>query len=112
MMKKALIQRLQITPEQYSDMIFNVWFQWSASKTINQTSLQKVLICQPLQNWWLRELHKLEAQFMEASAPYASTMTRNDALILWAEHTEAIYNRFSKPLIKKAHERKTIEQQN
>lgn len=105
-------QRLQKTPEEYSDLLFQIWIQWCASRTQNQTALQKLLICQPLSNWWHAEIRKLESDFMEATEPYKDSIGKKDLLKMWAENIFPIYSRFSKPLIKKAYERYTITEQN
>ncbi len=104
--------RLKITPEQYEDLIMDIWLQWSCTKTSNLLSLQKVLTCQPLFRWWCRELQKFEAQFMEETQFYENVISKELALSCYIENIEPIYKRFSKPLIKKAHERTTIEEQN
>jgi len=102
--------RLKVTPGEYQDLIMDLWFQWCCTKTKNLLSLQKVLTCQPLFRWWCRELQKFEAQFMEETQFYENVISKELALSCYNENIQPIYNRFSKPLIKKAYERQSIEE--
>ena len=102
--------RLKLTPEQYEDLLMDIWLQWCSTKTNNLLSLQKVLTCQPLFRWWCRELKKLESQFMEETQFYEKVITKELALACYQENIQPIYNRFSKPLIKKAYEQTTIKE--
>lgn len=103
-MKTQVFKRLKQSPEEYAGMVMNLWLTWCSSKTNNTKSLQKVLTCQPLFNWWQRELKKLEAQFMEETEVYRNSMSKDVALAMYSDTTRKIFNKFSKPLMKKAHE--------
>lgn len=111
-MKTVVQERLKVTPEEYQHLVFNVWFQWCSMKATKRQSLQKLLICQPLFKWWYRELQKMENHFIEETQFYEKVISKELALGLYQETVQPIYNRFSKPLIKKAYERNTIEKQN
>ena len=102
-MKTKTLQLLNLTPEQYEDQTMNLWVEWCTAKIVNSKKLQKLLICQPLFNWWQRELDKLELEFVNDMA----TMNQLDpeaCMQAYKFTTRRIYERFSKPLIKKAYD--------
>lgn len=108
----TVYQRLKATPEEYQNLVIDTWFQWCSTRTNNNKSLQKLLVCQPLFNWWCREIQKLEVKFMEETEFYAHVISKELALSLYRENIQPIYKIFSKPLIKKAYEQQSIEKQN
>lgn len=95
-------ERLQQTPEEYEHMIMNIWFSWCREKTSTEKSLQKVLICQPLFHWWQREMKKLETDFLNDTQGYTG-IAKIEWLKLYAEYIIPVFDRFSKPLLKKAY---------
>lgn len=111
-MKARIDLRLKLTPAQYNDMVMEMWIQWCGLKTENDKSLQKVLVCQPLFRWWLRELRKLEKEYLKISHDYRNVMCITTRLELYEQTISPLYKRFSKPLIQKAYEHKPITEQN
>jgi len=104
MQTTQVLQLLKTTPEEYESMIIQFYFNWCSQKTANSRSLQKVLTCPPLFNWWKKELAKLEQVFIDDAAHYNNSITKIDAHKLYHITTAKLYNRFSKPLIKFANE--------
>lgn len=100
-MKKQIITRLLMTPEEYEGQLLNIWFNWCYEKTPTHKELQKLLINQPLFNWWQTEIQKLEEQFLLETRPFSD---KNHAKCMYAEFTIDIFRRYSKPLLKKAYE--------
>ena len=49
---------------------------------------------------------------MEETEFYAQVISKELAISIYQENVQPIYQRFSKPLIKKAYERQSIEKQN
>lgn len=88
-----------ITQDDYEMMVMQIWLNWCHQKSKNQKTLQKVLTCVPLFNWWQRELQKLEAEFLEETIPFDNPI---HAKRMYAEFTVEIFGKFSKPLLKKA----------
>lgn len=96
-MKAEIRKRLQQTPEEYEYQLMNMWFSWCREKTDNMQSLQKVLTCRPLFNWWQRELELLETEFLEETILLHD---KKHARELYAEFVVPIFDRFSKALLK------------
>ena len=110
-MKTKTLPFLLITLEQYEEKIMQLWLNWCTTKVRDPKNLQKMLVCQALFNWWKREILKLEAEFIEdmqvLNHPCQITcMKAYDFTI------QKIYKRFSKPLIKYAHDNHSITNQN
>ena len=102
-MNTKTLQYLNLTPKQYEDKLMETYVDWCASRTAGKRSLQKILTCQPLFNWWQREIVKLEIEFnqdMETINP------QNPEACMQAYNftVKRLYNRFSKPLLKKAYD--------
>ena len=81
----------------------NTYVNWCALKTLRKKSLQKILICQPLFNWWQRELEKLELEFIQ-DMEFLNQHDPKACMQAYNYTTRKIYERFSKPLIKKAYD--------
>jgi hypothetical protein len=103
-MKANVITLLKTTPEEYEAFLIDFYFEWCQQKSNNKKSLQKLLTCPPLFNWWLRELENLEKLFVDDCQLYKSTITKQDALTLYKINTVHLHNIFCKPLIKMAHD--------
>ena len=110
-MKTRILNLLNLSPEEYEDKTLNTWVHWCVSKASGSKSLQKTLISQPLFNWWKKELEKLELEFIQ---DMEALQDHNPKGCMQAYNftTKRIYNHFSKPLIKKAHDNQTIGKQN
>lgn len=87
------------TPDEYEMMVFNIWFNWCLEKSKSTKTLQKLTTSAHLFNWWQRELHRLEQIFLKETLPFDD---QDHAKRLYAEFTVEIFDRFSKPLLKKA----------
>lgn len=98
-MKAKIHERLQITREEYEMMVMQIWLNWCQEKSQNNKTLQKVLICKPLFNWWQRELKKLEHEFIIETIPFEDKI---HAKRIYAEFIIDIFSKFSKPLLKTA----------
>ena len=95
-------QILRQSPDAYELNVFRIWHNWCREKTTNETQLQKVMICQPLFNWWYRELQKYEVKFVKNLPPYHTEIPQKVLVEMYAEFTVEIFDRFSEPLITKA----------
>lgn len=104
MQTNQVLLLLKATPEEYESIVLQFYFNWCTQKAINKKSLQKVLTCPPLFNWWKKELAKLEQVFIDDAKVYNNSITKIDAHKLYHITTAKLYNRFSKPLIKYANE--------
>lgn len=98
-METTIYQRLMTTQEDYEMMVMQIWLNWCGEKSKNRKTLQKVLTCAPLFNWWQRELQKLEAEFLAETIPFDNPV---HAKRIYCEFTVEIFSRFSKPLLKTA----------
>ncbi|AUS06455.1 hypothetical protein [Pseudotamlana carrageenivorans] len=109
-MKKQVIQTLKMPLHTYENMIITHYVGWCAKRVKHPSGLQKLITCQPLFNWWLKELEKYELQFLKDVSEYNTAMSAYEALKLYLSYTDKINNRFSKPLLKYANESKSIKQ--
>lgn len=103
-MKKQLFTILKVTPEEYETIVIDKFFTWCSLKSKNQKTLQKVLTCKPLFNWWYKQLTKLEKDFVDEAKIYSNSITQEVAIDFYHQSTIKIYQIFSKPLMRKAHE--------
>jgi hypothetical protein len=108
-MEPSVLKILKMNNDQYEQMVMVIWFKWCTnitdnSKTFQDKSTQKLMTCQPLFNWWQKELRKLEEIYIEHNSPYQNQLTRHQAKMLYIEATMLIFTRFSKPLLKKAYD--------
>lgn len=110
-METKTLKLLNLTPQQYEEKTLNTYVNWCATRTAGKRSLQKVLTCQPLFNWWLRELNMLENEFIKDMQAYpnpdpkACTKAYNFTIA-------KINQRFSKSLLRYAHDSSTTRKQN
>ncbi len=111
-MKTQVILLLQQTPQQYNDMVLNLWMSWCQNTTQSDLSWQRAMISKPLFNWWQLELVKLESQFLQEIDPFSEVVCKVTAKDLYDDYVMKIMNRYSKPLIKKANEPITVTNQN
>ena len=72
-MKKTTLQKLDICPEQYESMIFNMYSNWCESVTTNNREYQKVLANALINRWFLMELSKCENEFHQLTDRYVGT---------------------------------------
>lgn len=103
-MKNQVLQILQIDPEAYQMLVMDCYLDWCASKSKNQTTLQKLLISRPLFNWWYKCLEFEERKFVYQGKGYIGKLSPELAMDFYKETISPINNLFSKPLIKKAHD--------
>lgn len=103
-MKNQVLTILQMTPEAYDKLVLDMYFDWCAKKSHNQKSLQKVLTCGPLFNWWYKQLETFELHFIDDAKDYSSNITQEAAVDYYRHSTKDIFKLFSKPLMKKAHD--------
>lgn len=103
-MKNQVLTILQISPEAYEKLVMDIYFDWCSKKAQNEKSLQKVLTCRPLFNWWYKQLTDMEVGFVEQGEDYIDHITPQAAEDFYIESISNIYKLFSKPLIKKAYD--------
>lgn len=101
-MSKVIEQQLEKTHEQYEMMVYNLWLDWCNKKTQKKGNLQKLLTCQPLFNWWRRELDRLEREYLKEVQPYKDLLDSSTSRAMYSSSVVKIYNRFSNSLIKQA----------
>ncbi len=64
-MKTQVLQLLNQTTEMYEAKTFELWMRWCESVTGTQSEFQMALCNRPLSNWFVMELQKAEARFLE-----------------------------------------------
>lgn len=95
--KTTIQERLLISNDEYEMMIMQIWLTWCGERSKNTQTLQKVLACVPLFNWWMAEMRVLEAQFIRETRPFSCPV---HAKRMYCEWTIDIFSKFSKPLMK------------
>jgi len=110
-MKTKTLNLLQINPEEYEELILQLWLNWCSTKVRNPKNLQKLIKCQALFNWFQAELYKLETEFVNDMIIFNNPCPET-CMKAYGFTVKKIYNRFSKPLIKHAHDNHSITNQN
>ncbi|MGJ5643237.1 hypothetical protein [Formosa sp. S-31] len=103
-MKKQVLTSLQLNADQYYKLVLDLYFNWCCTKAKNRKSLQKVLTCTPLFNWWYKQLSELEKDFVDQVKDYQFQLDPETARSFYNQSVDGIYQLFSKPLIKLAHD--------
>jgi len=93
-MTKTINQKLQITAEDYENMIFGAYARWCESVTINAREFQKVLANSAVNKWFLVEYAKCEAEFNMMTNRYEGSVTVSieDLKICYIDCTHRINN--------------------
>lgn len=66
-MKKAIIDYLQITTEEYNELIFQYYWNWCFKYASTPNITQQLLANALVNKWFMIELHKVELQFMKTA---------------------------------------------
>lgn len=69
---KTVIQKLDITEEQYESIIWIFYSNWCESISTNLKEFQQVLASAPINAWFRMELTKREAEFHELTNRYTN----------------------------------------
>ena len=92
-MKATTLQKLDITPEQYESMIWNLYSNWCESVSTNNREYQKVLANAAVNRWFLMELAKCENEFHLLTDRYVgSNVTPLDFNNCYRECTYHLFN--------------------
>lgn len=102
-MKKQVLSILQVNKDQYEQIVLDLYFEWCITKSKNEKTLQKVLTCVPLFNWWYKQLQNLERKFVYEGLSFVNHITPEAALDFYHSTTKDIMKLFSKPLIQHAY---------
>ena len=95
-------QKLQMTAEDYENMIFGSYARWCESVTINMRDFQAVLSNAAVNAWFLMELTKCETEFHQITDCYVSSCTAYDMQVSYNESTFRLFNLRPMPLLEKA----------
>jgi hypothetical protein len=95
--KNIIIDYLQLTTEQYNEIVFQNYWNWCLKYGKTPAHTQQLLACSTVNKWWMNEYSKLEVQFINAIGVLP---LRKDIL----EHTfyaftVQIFANYPKPLI-------------
>lgn len=76
---KTILQKLAISPEEYEYIIWKLYNNWCESVSTNNKEYQQVLANSSINKWFLIELSKFEAEFLETIRFYSdSNVTAED----------------------------------
>lgn len=102
MKTKTLFELLSVTKEQYEDQVLLMYMRWCMDFSLNYTTeLQKIVANSAINAYFLNELKKIEAEFMEQMQPYQNedTITPIDAKATYFKSTVQMFNRYPKALL-------------
>ncbi|GIZ10253.1 hypothetical protein [Flavobacterium sp. UMI-01] len=85
--------KLEMTENQYEQMIFGFYARWCESVTGNSRQFQQALANSSINNWFLMELTKCEAEFHQLTDRYVnSNVTSFDFQKCYNECTYRMFN--------------------
>lgn len=88
----TIAQKLQMTPEDYENMIFGAYARWCESVTINPREFQKVLANSAVNRWYLMEYSKCEKEFNSLTDRYGNSISTQDFQRCYNECTYNMFN--------------------
>ena len=92
-MKATTLQKLDITPEQYESLIWDLYNNWCESVSTNNREYQKVLANAAVNRWFIMELQKSEAEFAIITDRYVdSNVTPLDFNNCYRDCTYRLFN--------------------
>ena len=99
---KNLSTALQVTPDEYENIVFQNWFNWCSRIEALEEGLQSMVANTSLFNWWYKEYAKFENDFLIEITPYQDAVSKTDAYLQYVRNVHKIHLYYSKPLIKHA----------
>ena len=85
-------QKLQMTAEDYENMIFGGYARWCESVTINAREFQKVIANSAINKWYLMEYAKCEKEFNNLTDRYGNSITTEDFKRCYNDCTFGMFN--------------------
>lgn len=85
-------QKLQMTSEDYENMIFGAYARWCESVTINPREFQKVIANSAVNKWYLTEYAKCEKEFNHLTDRYGNSITTEDFKRCYSDCTYIMFN--------------------
>lgn len=89
---KTTAQKLQMTAEDYENMIFGAYARWCESVTINAREFQKVLANSAVNKWYLMEYAKCEEKFATMTQRYDENIPVKDYQTFYNDCTYGMFN--------------------
>lgn len=87
----TIAQKLQMTDEDYENMIFGAYARWCESNTINAREFQKVIANSAVNKWYLIEYSKCEIEFHQLTGRYEN-LTVEDYKRCYNDCTYRLFN--------------------
>lgn len=88
----TIAQKLQMTPEQYEELIFGAYARWCESVTLNPRELQKALASAAINKWYLTEYAKCERECIQLTHRYEKSITVEDFKRCYNDCTYGMFN--------------------
>ena len=85
-------QKLQMTAEDYENMIFGGYARWCESVTINAREFQKVIANSAVNKWYLMEYAKCEEKFAAMTQRYDESIPVKDYQTFYNDCTYGMFN--------------------
>ena len=101
-MKQKILKLLNYTNEQYEDAILLIYIRWCMDFSANYTSgLQCVIANTAINSFFLNELSKIEADFIEQMKPYENdgNISAEDSKKTFYRLSVQLFNRYPKALL-------------
>jgi len=70
---KTILQKLDITQDQYETLVWNFYRNWCDSVSISTIEFQQVLSNSAINRWFMLELQKCEAEFHSLTDRYTDS---------------------------------------
>lgn len=99
---KTFLELLNMTKDQFEDHVLLIYTRWCMDFSVNYTTdLQKVLANSAINAFFLNELSKVKADFMEQMEPYQNeqSITPDEAKKNFFRCTVQLFNRYPKALL-------------
>lgn len=107
-MTHTIAQILKISPEEYEDIIFDLWFRYCIVRSHKtKTDLQKLIANTALNKWWHDQFNLLETEFYEEISDFIEVLDKKNAMELYKKVVLNIFM-FSSPGILKEARKTTI----
>jgi hypothetical protein len=87
-------EKLNFTQSEYEQMVFGIYSRWCESVTLNIREYQNVLASSKVNNWFLVELSKIEAEFHQNTDRYveSNTITQTDFRTCYRDLTYRLFS--------------------
>jgi len=98
---RTIAQKLNITAQQYEQMIFTKYAKWCESISANELQYQTALANAAISKWFMTEFKKCEAEFHVLTNPFegSNKLSASDLQTCYNQCTYRMFNIRPTPLL-------------